>query len=412
MKRKMDVVILAGGKGSELWPLTQNRPKPMIKLLGKPVLQYIIENLKELGLDKIIIVIGYKGEQIRQYFKKGSDFGVNINYAHQKEEGIKAALLAAKSYLTSNEEFLLLFGDIIAEVGLIKRTLNAYENTQADMAMALTLQSQTGNFGVADIDYKGYIKSVTLDTKTNNTPSNTPSNYVDAGCFVLKTSVLDELEQQKNLPEALNSSIKKGSKVVAAIWEKEWVDIGKPWDIIKANRLLLDKVKESRIAKNVTIEANVVMKDVVIIEENTTISSGTVLHGPIYIGANSYIGNNVLIRDHSSIAENSLVGFGSEIKNSVLFSNAKIYRLCYVGDSIIGEKTVFSSGVLTVNTKTDLSEITMKINDKEVRTGLKKLGAVVGDNCTIGVNSLIFPGRKITSDSTVDPGTTIKDDLE
>jgi len=404
----MKTVILAGGKGSDLLPLTQTRPKPMIKLLGKPILQYLIEQLKELGLDDILIVLGYKGEQIKEYFKKGAEFGVSINYARQeKEEDIKSALLAAEEYLTNDTEFLLLFSDIVTDKGLVQRTLNAYENTQADMAMALTLQGDTGDFGVVDIDYKGYVKAAGLGKE-----SQSQSNYVDAGCFVLKTSIFEEVKNQPNLPKTINESIKKGEKVAAAIWEKEWIDIGKPWNIIEANRLLLSRIKESRIAKDVTIEANVVLKDVVIIEENTTISSGTVLNGPLYIGSNTYIGNNVLIRDHSSIGENSLVGFGSEIKNSVLFSGSKIYRLCYTGDSVIGQNTIFSTGVMTVNTRTPVQEVTMNINGKEVKTGLKKLGAIIGDNCTIGVNSMIFPGRKIASGIVVSPGTSVKTDLE
>ncbi|MHA1866282.1 MAG: nucleotidyltransferase family protein, partial [Candidatus Heimdallarchaeaceae archaeon] len=257
VKKELKAVILAGGEGRELFPLTQTKPKPMIKLLGKPILQYIIEELKTLGVTKILIVTGYKGEQIKNYFKKGSEFGLSISYAKQsKENDIKSAFLAAKKYLANDNEFLLLFSDIIAEKGLIQRTLNAYENTQADMAMALTLKGDTGNFGVVDIDYKGYVKSVGLATETD-----TKSNYIDAGCFVLKTTIFDELETQPNIPKSINARIKKGDKVIAAIWEKEWIDIGKPWNIIEANRLLLSKLTESRIASNVTIESNVVLKN-------------------------------------------------------------------------------------------------------------------------------------------------------
>jgi len=407
VKKELKAVILAGGEGRELFPLTQTKPKPMIKLLGKPILQYIIEELKTLGVTKILIVTGYKGEQIKNYFKKGSEFGLSISYAKQsKENDIKSAFLAAKKYLANDNEFLLLFSDIIAEKGLIQRTLNAYENTQADMAMALTLKGDTGNFGVVDIDYKGYVKSVGLATETD-----TKSNYIDAGCFVLKTTIFDELETQPNIPKSINARIKKGDKVIAAIWEKEWIDIGKPWNIIEANRLLLSKLTESRIASNVTIESNVVLKNVVIIDENTIISSGTVLNGPLYIGPNTYIGNNVLLRDHTSIDSNSLIGFGSEIKNSVLFSGTKIYRLCYVGDSVVGENTILSTNVMTINTETPIKSIKMEVNGHMVDTGFTKLGAIIGDNSIVGVNSMIFPGRKIAAGSIIPPGTHVQENV-
>ena len=149
----MKAVILAGGKGIDLFPLTQTRPKPMITLLGKPILQYLIEELKEIGLFDILIVTGYKGEQIRDYFGKGTDLGVSIKYADQgEEEGIEAALLASEEYVKNETEFLLLFGDIVSEQGLMQRALNAFENTQADMTMTLTLKGDTGDFGIVEID--------------------------------------------------------------------------------------------------------------------------------------------------------------------------------------------------------------------------------------------------------------------
>ena len=405
----MKAVILAGGKGIDLFPLTQTRPKPMITLLGKPILQYLIEELKEIGLFDILIVTGYKGGQIRNYFRKGSDLGVSIKYADQgEEEGIEAALLASEEFVKNETEFLLLFGDIVSERGLMQRALNAFENTQSDMTMTLTLKGDTGDFGIVEIDSMGMVKKAGI----KKADLSSMSNYVDAGCFIVRTDIFEEIKTEKSIGAAINSRIKKGDKVAAAIWEKEWIDIGKPWNIIEANRLLLSKTKESRIAKNVIIGPNVELKNVVIIEDNTEIGSGTVLNGPLYIGPNTYIGNNALIRDHCSIDKGSIIGFGSEIKNSVLFKGAKIYGLCYIGDSVIGQDTMLSSGVVTVNTETPSAEIKMNINGKEVNTGFMKLGAIIGDGCEIGVNTMIFPGRKIASNSTITPGTTIKEDKE
>jgi bifunctional UDP-N-acetylglucosamine pyrophosphorylase/glucosamine-1-phosphate N-acetyltransferase len=403
----MKAVILAGGKGTDLFPLTQTRPKPMITLLGKPILQYLIKELKGIGLTDILIVTGYKGEQIRDYFKKGSDFGVCIHYADQGgKEGIEAALLASEDFVKNESEFLLLFGDVVSEKGLMLRALNAFENTQADMTMTLTLQGDTGDFGIVDIDSMGMVKKAGI----KKADPQSQSNYVDAGCFIIRTDIFEEIKNKATLSQAINNRIEKGDKVAAAIWEKAWIDIGKPWNIIEANKLLLSKLTVSKISKDVYIAPNVELKNAVIIDENTEISSGTVLNGPLYIGPNSYVGNNVLIRNHCSIGAGSIVGFGSEIKNSVLFDESKVYRLCYVGDSVIGQNSILSSGVITVNTETPRREVTMNINGDTVNTGLMKLGAIVGDNCEIGVNTLIFPGRKIASGSTISPGSIIKED--
>lgn len=405
----MKAVILAGGKGVDLFPLTQTRPKPMITLLGKPILEYLIKELKEVGLTDILIVVGYKSEQIRNYFGKGKDFGVCIHYADQGDkEGIVAAILAAEEYINDETSFLLLFGDIVSEKGLIQRALNAFENTQSDMTMTLTLQGDTGDFGIVEIDSMGMVKKAGI----KKAELSSRSKYVDAGCFIIKTDIFEEIRNGASLGQAINNRIEKGDKVAAAIWEKEWIDIGKPWNIIEANKLLLSKVKETKIANDVIIGANVELKNSVIIESGTEISSGAVLNGPLYIGPNSYIGNNTLIRDHCSIGEGSIIGFGSEIKNSILFEGAKIFGLCYVGDSVIGKNTILSSGVITVNTETPRKEIEMDVGGKALSTGFTKLGAIIGDNCEIGVNCLIYPGRKIASGSVVSPGTSVKTDIE
>ena len=100
MRNRMKAVILAGGKGIDLFPLTQTRPKPMITLLGKPILQYLIEELKDIGLTDILIVTGYKGNQIKEYFKTGTEFNVSIHYADQgNEENIESAVLAAEDFV-------------------------------------------------------------------------------------------------------------------------------------------------------------------------------------------------------------------------------------------------------------------------------------------------------------------------
>ncbi len=400
---RLKAVILAGGKGEELAPLTLTRPKPMLKILGKPILYYLIKELRDIGIKDIVIVIGYKGDQIRSYFGSGSDYGVSITYVDQGEkQGIDIAILAVESIIKSDEKFVLLFGDVVSEQGLILRTLNALENTQSDLSMALTLRGDTSDLGIVEIDDSGLVQRIDVPK------DDTISNYVDAGCFILQGDIIGDIKTTGKLAISLNNKISSGVKIAAAIWEKEWIDIGKPWNILEANKLMLSQLNESRIAKTAVIEPNVVLKGVVIIEDNAVISSGTVLNGPIHIGKNTFVGNNVLIRDHSSINENSLIGFGSEIKNSVLYDKTKVYRLCYIGDSVVGEGTVFSTGVMTVNTQTPRDTIKMEVKDRYIDTGYEKLGAIIGDNCELGVNTLIFPGQKIDPGSIILPGTTIK----
>ena len=121
------------------------------------------------------------------------------------------------------------------------------------------------------------------------------------------------------------------------------------------------------------------------IGQNVTVESGTVLKGPCYIEENSYIGNNSLIRNFSAIGPNSTVGYGSELKNCVLFGGNDIGRLSFVGDSVLGENASTGSGLTTVNHTADYSPVICKTDHGAVETGLIKLGAFVGDHVKIGV---------------------------
>ena len=127
------------------------------------------------------------------------------------------------------------------------------------------------------------------------------------------------------------------------------------------------------------------------IEEGVRIESGTVLKGPCFIGKNCYIGNNVLIRSHTALGPGSIVGYGCELKNSVVFGASDIGRLSFLGDSVLGENTQLGSGLTTVNHSPDYSPISCQIDGKKVQTGLAKLGAFIGDGVNLGARHTLPP---------------------
>jgi len=129
-----------------------------------------------------------------------------------------------------------------------------------------------------------------------------------------------------------------GEGLRASMWEEEWLDVVYPWEILRANKIIMDSWEHSKIAKTATLESNVTISGTVHIEDNVVIKAGAVLEGPCSIGKNCYIGNNSLIRSYTALEDNCSVGYGVELKNCVVQKNSHIGRLSFIGDSVLGGK--------------------------------------------------------------------------
>ena len=181
----------------------------------------------------------------------------------------------------------------------------------------------------------------------------------------------------------------------ASMWEDEWLDVVYPWEILTANKMIMDSWQESSIARTATLEANVTLQGIVCIEAGAIIKSGAVLEGPCCIGEGSYIGNNSLIRSYTSVGKNCKVGSGVELKNCVVMDNSQIGRLSFVGDSVLGENVDMGAGCMTVNRTVDWEPISVKNGKRPMGTGMTKLGAFLGDGVVVGAGNTLQPGMVV-----------------
>ncbi len=339
------------------------------------------------------------------YFKTGSKFGVNIKYVEQTKPGIHGAVLSVEKELKElgEDTFLLMFGDIISRDELVQRTLNAFETT-GEMTAAVTLKGKLEDWGIASLNANGQIENISTMEETIE------SDYILAGCFVLSTEVFKYLGKNNRFDLSLKNMINDGHVINGAIWEMEWQDVGTPWDLLNANKIVLSRISKSSISPDVEISKINIMGPV-IIEDGVRIENGVTLKGPLYIGKNAYVGNNSLIREYTSIGDNCVVGFGVETKNAIISDNSKVNRLAYIGDSIIGENVYINAGVITVNVKIPKQEIHVRMGDKKVSTGLIKFGAIIGHNAKIGANVTLHPGIKVGANSVIHPGINIFEDV-
>ena len=403
-------VILAAGKGRRLLPITSTRPKHLIPLAGKVLLQYTIEILKKNGIDDILLIVGYLKEQIQEFFKDGSDFGIKISYKTQKEYlGTANAAGIGKSFV-GNSPFMLIYGDLLLDEKSISRSLSVYESEEVDAVICLLRVNDPRKYGVIVLDKMGFVKNIVEKPEDARF-----GNLVNAGIYIFNQGIFKGIERTKKSPRGeyeLTDSMQlllKDYKIKGIdISEDYWSDIGHPWQLLGANKHILDQIKSDIRG---TIEPGVQIHGEVIIGEDTIVKSGTYIEGPVYIGKNSVIGPSAYIRPYSSIENNTKVGNSSEIKNTIIMDDSRLPHFSYAGDSIIGKNVNFGAGTVVGNVRLDKKEIYMRIKETKIPTGRTKFGTVIGDHTQLGINTLIMCGIKIGARSRIGANTVVTEDV-
>ncbi len=387
----MKALILAAGKGTKLNPFSNTRPIPMISVAGKTLLENSLCQLKNAGITDVYIVVGHHKERVQDFIAEKYSDGMNIHCLEQKKNaGIGDAVRQVKDKISPGEYFLLIYGDTLTDENICSKVQQSFHSFKCPVA-SICLPPSNESFGNVFLNAQMKITKIVEKPKGDNF-----GNYVLAGVFILPESFIGLLEKNKLSMEKSLKALVKEDSLMASMWEDEWLDIVYPWQILQANRIILDSWTESSIAKSAVMESNVTIQGVVNIEEDVVIKAGAVLEGPCSIGRGTYIGNNSLVRSYTSIGSKCSVGYGVELKNCVVLDNSGIGRLSFVGDSVIGENVDLGAGCMTVNRTVDWQKVQVKNGKTSLPSGLVKLGAFVGDGVTIGAGNTIQPGTVVS----------------
>lgn len=396
MIKNLQAIILAAGKGKRFQPLTETRPKPLLKVLNKTILEYNLDQLNGL-VGEVVLVIGYQSEKIRNLI--GEHYkNLKIKYVFQKEQ-LGTGNAAKKTLSLIKDKFLLLNGDDLYNREDIKKCFKKYP------CILLARVKNPSNFGI--VSCKGrFVKGIVEKPKT---PAD---NLVNTGLYFLPKLIFNfkikkSLRGEYEFTDYLREFIKK--EKLFFVKAKKWHSLSYPWDLFEVNELLIKREKGIREGK---IEKETQLKGKVIIKKGTLIKSGSYLEGPIYIGKNSQIGPNCYIRGPVSIGSNCRIGRAVEIKNSIIGANVEISHLSYIGDSIIGEDCNLGTGTIIANLRFDKKTIRLMTNGKLVDTGREKFGCVLGDNVKTGINVSIMPGLLIGSNCLIYPNSLVKRNIK
>lgn len=331
----MKGVILAGGTGSRLRPITHTGPKQLVPVANKPVLEYALDDLKEAGITEIGIILGDKGrDEIQEYFGDGSDFGVEITYIVQGEPlGLAHAVGCARDFV-GDDSFVVYLGDDMMREGIEDLVADFEPETYA-AGIGLQEVDEPSRYGVVGLNEVGDV------TELVEKPEDPPSNLALIGIYVFTPEIFEQIEVlepswrgELEITEAIQGLLDEGHRVQSHVVHGWWKDTGKPEDVLHANRLVLDDI-ESDILGEVEEGASIVGR--VQVGEGSVIEEGAVVRGPVSIGEDVHIGSETYVGPYTSIGDGCDVD-NVHIESSVAIGENTITASRTIVDSLLGRK--------------------------------------------------------------------------
>jgi glucose-1-phosphate thymidylyltransferase len=333
-------IILHGGRGTRLRPLTYTRPKQLLPIANMPMSLYCINSLKKAGITNIAIIIGGDNSfKVREYYGDGKKFGVNITYIEQdKPRGIAHAIGLCKNFI-GNDKFVVFLGDNIL-LKDISDNVKSFSNSNDAAKIFLCEVSNPVQFGIADIAQNGKIKKII------EKPKNPPTNLAVIGIYLLSPSIFEVIEKLKpswrnelEITDALQMLLEKDKPISYDVITNYWKDTGTVDDIIDANRTILENMSPNFEGQK---DDNVVIKGKVMVGHNSYIKNGARISGPVIIGENCVIDGDVHIGPNVSIGNNSKIS-NCKIDNSIIMDGCVIDCNIHLTNSIISYNSKITS---------------------------------------------------------------------
>ena len=373
----MKAVIMAGGEGTRLRPLTCSRPKPMVPVANKPVMQYIIELLRKYELVDIAVTLQYMPETIKDYFRDGSEYGVNLSYYVENTPlGTAGSVKNAEEFL--DDTFIVISGDALTDADL-KSAVDFHNNKGSIATLLLKKVDVPLEYGVVVTDSESRV------TRFLEKPSwgEVFSDTVNTGIYILSPVVLTYFNRNEMFDfsrDLFPILLNEGMPMYGYIIDDYWCDIGDPNAYIQSHIDIFEgKVK-------INIPGKEIMKNVWV-GEGTAIDENVKIHSPCIIGKHTRVKKNSLIGEYSIIGDSNIIGEGASIKRSIIWNNSLIDENVELRGNVVCNKVHFYNNSSAFE------------------------NSVIGDDTVIKENAIIKPNIKIWPDKLIDEGTIVNSNL-
>lgn len=375
----MKAVVMAGGEGSRLRPLTLNRPKPMVPIANRPVMGHILELLKRHHITQIVATLQYRADDIQNYFGDGSHVGVTMQYSVEPQPlGTAGSVKFAEKYLARDEPLLIISGDALTDFNL-GEIVAFHQRVGAAVTITLCRVTTPLEYGVIIVDDSGHIERFLEKPSWGEVISDT----VNTGIYVLAPEVLDEIESgvpfdfSKDLFPRL---MQRGAPLYGFIATGYWCDIGDIAEYMRATGdLLSGKVNLGETGRHIG--------GGIFVEDDVEIAPDAQLFGPIFLGEGTRIKGSVVIHGPSVVRPFTIIDNRAHVDRSIIWRNTYVGEGVELRGAIIGRNCTLKSKVVVFE------------------------GAVIGDECQVGASAVVHPNIKIWPQKVVDAGATLKASL-
>ena len=334
----LEAILLVGGQGIRLRPLTISTPKPMLPVAGYACTEHQIALARESGVERIILGTSYRAEVVEEHFGHGENFGVELVYAVEDEPlGTGGAIRNAAAHLTCgpNDPVIIFNGDVLTGLdiaGLVQK----WRDADADVALYLTRVEDPRPYGLVPTDANGRVLEF---REKPTTPEEIVTDQINAGCYVFKRSIIESIPsdrpvsvERETFPELLAAD----RIVIGVVDEGYWLDLGTPLAFAKGSADLVRGIAPSPLLTGRTGES--------LIEASAKVDPSATVTGGTYVGHDAIIGAGAVVTG-SVIFANVEVGSGTQITNSIVSTAAKISSDCQIVDTVIAERAQIGIGV-------------------------------------------------------------------
>ena len=337
MTSAKQAVILAGGKGTRLRPLTNTRPKPLLPVLGRPCVEYVIRALAEAGVEEIFLTCGYRSQDMVDALGDGRQFGVNIIMCFEESPaGTAGAVKLLEDRL--EDTFIVASGDVLADVDM-RSLVERHRHDGAVATMALTTVDRPEEFGIVGLDEDGRI----IRFKEKPRTEEVFSNLINAGIYVLEREVLPEIpmgEMYDFSKQLFPRLLAAGRPLFGALLNGLWKDIGRPRDLLDANIQMAERKGQHIEAEGARCRGNIVA--------DYFSASDSCIDGPVYIGKGAILGRSALLSS-CAVGKEVEVDASSIIEDSFIMDRCSIGKGCVVRGSLLGKDCSIDDNVTLLN---------------------------------------------------------------
>lgn len=397
----MKAVILAAGEGTRLRPFTMSRPKGMIPVGNRPILEYVVEALVKNGIKDIVMVVGYRRDTIMLHFQDGTRFGAAIEYVIQDKPLGTAHALALASDKLDNDGFLVVAGDNLINEQIVADLLKNRDGP----SMVVAESENPSKYGVVNVEGSRIVELV-------EKPDWKMGNIINTGIYYFPHKILEHFQvlghfrgqtfhTEHGITEVLAPLVREIA-MTAVKSRGKWVDAVYPWDLPDINAQALEFHGQGIRG---TIESGVTLKGAVDVGTGTRICSGCHIEGPVTIGEGCHIGPNVIILPSTSIGHGVQIDPFTYISHCLIMSNSVIGSHSHLSHSVIGDGVRTKAGIFAPS-----DECIVRADRELFKLG--DIGAMVGQDTVVGSRVVISPGSVIGAECRIGDGARIAGNLD